>query len=152
MPAHIFSSRQRILTDLHDPALLSRGWLETTGLARPQALTSRGKGYQLALVTTNLLPSHRALCLGAVAGWRLLHSYLLWLATKEIINEWQAGPNSGGVFVMETLSSGTSAVKPHPTNPRHRKGHFLNLKGKHKSLMMSSGGFLLVSGSLKAIS
>lgn len=100
-PAHICSSREGILTAPPDPGCFPQAPLKEQEANGPRALPSPCKDYQFALVTTNLLPSPsfcRVLCLGTVAGLRLLCSYLFGLPTKEITGDWQAGPHSVGLF------------------------------------------------------
>jgi len=97
MPVHVFSPRERILADFHDPVLLS--FHRPAGIIR--ARTAAGSDIPMqglsAWISHNKPPPisqgplHRT-----VAGQRLPPSYLFWLPTKEIINEWQAGPHSGG--------------------------------------------------------
>lgn len=117
VPAHIFSSREGIPRAPPDPGCFPQAAVKQQEAKGPQALPSPCKDYQFALVTTNLLPSPsflRALCLGTVAGLRLLCCYLSRLPTKEITGDWQAAPHSvgfGGVCVRDCLSSGTAAIK-----------------------------------------
>lgn len=99
VPAHIFSSREGILRAPPDPGCFPQAPVKQQEAKGPQALPSPCKDYQFALVTTNLLPSPsflRVLCLGTVAGLRLLCCYLFRLPTKEITGDWQAVPHSVG--------------------------------------------------------
>lgn len=127
---------------------LSRGLLEAARLTQPRALASLCKGYQFALVTTNLLPSRGAFAQNSC--WAKAASFLSLLVANKRNYKWVAGRTAfWRGFVTETLSSGSWAVKLLPANPRHREDHFLYLKGKHRGLIMSSGDLSLISSSWK---
>lgn len=141
-----FSSRERILADFHDPGL---SFYRPAGISRARTAVGTDIPVQglSACISHNKPPPisqgpfHRT-----VAGRRLPCFYLFWLPTNEIINEWQVGPHSGARFLTETFfASGSWAVKLLPANPGQREGHFLNLKGKHRGLIMSSGHLPLIS-------
>lgn len=99
--AHTCFSREGILWAPPEQGCFPQAPLKQQEAKGPRALPSPCKDDQFALVTTNLLASlgfRRVLCLGTVAGLRLLRSYLFWLPTKETVGDWQAGPHSVGVY------------------------------------------------------
>lgn len=144
VPAHIFPCREGILGAPPDPGCFPQAPMKQQEAKGPRALPSPCKDYQLALVTTNLLPSPsflRILCLGAVAGLRLLCCYLFRLPTKEITGDWQAAPHSigFGVFCRRLFVLWNSTHQALACKSQTHGGRFLNLKGRHKSFVMRSG-------------